>query len=363
MAHEDKIKDTDAFFVVDAITRQIINKTPMKIVLVQGDHNSERFTFSMPRYIEGHDMAESAAANLHFINPSKNVKGMYKMKDLRVDPDDSEKVLCSWVISGNATKESGQLFFFVEFVCYEGNKLVYRWKTVQHKGISVGESFDNAEEIAEMYADVLQQWHDEVFNAIEASNLFYESKKLLGQVDFVWDGVNAPNWSIGHSPLSVGDTVFVEVEREGKVEAFEDVLVVTNDASGLYPVGGEKSWDGGYPINGILVKVHDSSCYIHGTADVINAKVVVRVYKREEKQLDEKHIPDTIARIEHVKELIREIGGMSDTELQEIYSSLSELNKEKEDVSNKAKTLESALFNEKTYLSSKATLDLINCKQ
>ena len=49
MAHNDKIKDCDAFFEVDPITRQIINKTPAKIVLMQGDHNSEKFTFTLPR--------------------------------------------------------------------------------------------------------------------------------------------------------------------------------------------------------------------------------------------------------------------------------------------------------------------------
>lgn len=162
MSHNDKIKDMDAFFEVNPITRQIINKTPTKIVLMQGDHNSERFTFSLPRYIEGHDMAESAKANLHYINASKNVKGMYEMKDLKVDPDNPDNVICSWLISGNATKEAGALSFMIEFECLEGDVLVYSWHTLPHNGISVGEGFDNAEEIAEMYADVLQQWYNEI---------------------------------------------------------------------------------------------------------------------------------------------------------------------------------------------------------
>lgn len=165
MSHNDKIKDMDAFFEVNPITRQIVNKTPAKIVLMQGDHNSERFTFSLPRYIEGHDMAESAKANLHYINASKNVKGMYEMKDLKVDPDNPDNVICSWLISGNATKEAGKLAFLIEFECYEGDVLVYSWHTLPHEGISVGETFDNAEDIAEMYADVLQQWHDDLFSA------------------------------------------------------------------------------------------------------------------------------------------------------------------------------------------------------
>lgn len=163
MSHADKIKDCDAFFVVDAITRQIINKTPAKIVIMQGDHNSERFTFSLPRYIEGHDMAESAKAKLHYKNAAKpDIEGMYEMKDLQIDTEDSEKVKCSWLISGNATKEAGQLAFLIVFECYDGDVLVYSWHTQTHKGISVGETFDNAEEIATKYADVLEQWKNDI---------------------------------------------------------------------------------------------------------------------------------------------------------------------------------------------------------
>lgn len=162
MSHNDKIKDMDAFFEVNPITRQIVNKTPTKIVLMQTDHDSERFTFSLPRYIEGHDMAESAKAELHYINASKNVKGMYEMKDVKVDPDNPDNVICSWLISGNATKEAGTLHFLIKMKCYEGDVLVYSWSTEPHKGISVGEGFDNAEEIAEMYADVLQQWYNDL---------------------------------------------------------------------------------------------------------------------------------------------------------------------------------------------------------
>ncbi len=165
MAHNEKIKDCDAFFEVNPITRQIINKTPNKIVLMQGDHNSERFTFSLPRYIEGHDMAESAKAYLHYVNPTKPDSGEppYEMNDLRIDPDDAEKVICSWLISENATKEPGALSFLIEFECYDGDVLVYSWHTLPHTGISIGATFNFKEKIATQYADVLHQWEQRLF--------------------------------------------------------------------------------------------------------------------------------------------------------------------------------------------------------
>ena len=164
MSHNDKIKDCDAFFEVDPITRQIINKTPAKIVLMQGDHNSEKFTFTLPRYIEGHDMAESAKAKLHYVNPMKaDSGGMYEMTDLQIDESNPEKVKCSWLISANATKEPGALSFLIEFDCYEDDVLVYSWHTAPFKGISIGETFGFEEEIAAKYADVLEQWYNKLF--------------------------------------------------------------------------------------------------------------------------------------------------------------------------------------------------------
>lgn len=166
MSHNDKIKDCDAFFEVDPITRQIKNMTPAKIVLMQGDHNSEKFTFTLPRYIEGHDMAESAKAKLHYMNPAKpDVFGMYEMADLQVDEDNAEKVKCSWLISANVTKEAGAISFLIEFECYEDDVLVYSWHTAPFTGISIGETFDFGAEIGTKYADVLEQWYNKLFGA------------------------------------------------------------------------------------------------------------------------------------------------------------------------------------------------------
>ena len=50
MAHTHDVIDYDKHFVIDPVTRQIDNKSG-KIVLMQNDHNSERFTFEIPRYV------------------------------------------------------------------------------------------------------------------------------------------------------------------------------------------------------------------------------------------------------------------------------------------------------------------------
>lgn len=161
MLHSNKIIDSDAFFEVNAITRQIANKTPSKITLMQNDHNSERFSFSLPRFIEGHDLLEVDKAEVHFLNGESG--GIYEMKDLAVDPKDESKVVCSWLLSNNATKKADSLVFLLKFTCFadDGITVDYVWHTALFQGISVSVGLDNSGTVAENYVDILEQWRKE----------------------------------------------------------------------------------------------------------------------------------------------------------------------------------------------------------
>ena len=161
MPHRNKIIDADAHFVVNAITRQIENKTPSKITLMQNDHNSERFTFSVPRFIEGHDMLEVSKAEVHYLNGE--TAGIYEMKDIAIDAKDENKVTCSWLLSSNATQNAGSLTFLLKFTCLaaDGITVEYAWHTALFQGISVSVGLDNSGTVAENYVDVLEQWRKE----------------------------------------------------------------------------------------------------------------------------------------------------------------------------------------------------------
>lgn len=161
MLHNNKIIDSDAFFEVNAITRQIANKTPSKIILMQNDHNSERFSFSLPRFIEGHDLLEVDKAEVHFLNGES--AGIYEMNDLAVDPKDESKVVCSWLLSNNATKKADSLIFLLKFTCFadDGITVDYVWHTALFQGISVSAGLDNSGTVAENYVDILEQWRKE----------------------------------------------------------------------------------------------------------------------------------------------------------------------------------------------------------
>lgn len=172
--HSNKIRDADVHFTIDPITRAIKNTASTKTSVIQYDHNSERFTFMLPRHIEGHDMMECNRAEVHYINASDAATaGVYIIEDMQTD-ETEENVLCSWLLSQNATQQSGVLHFLLRFACVaDDGEVEYAWNTGIHKGISVASGMFNSEEIAEKYADVLAQWERDI------------SAKLEG-IDSIW---------------------------------------------------------------------------------------------------------------------------------------------------------------------------------
>lgn len=163
MAHETKVIDSDALFIINPSTREIENKDLKKVRLIQHDHNSERFTFSCPRYIESHDMAECNKVEIHFLNvdavTSKKNSGLYEVGDLTVD---GENVTCSWLVSKNATELVGSLNFIVRFLCVKDGVVEYSWNTGIYTGIAVASGINASELFETEYVDVIEQWKEEV---------------------------------------------------------------------------------------------------------------------------------------------------------------------------------------------------------
>lgn len=168
MAHKHSVYDTDNHFQIDGVTRAVKNASQTKTMLVQHDHNSERFTFELPRYIDGHDMSACNVVQVHYINiDSKTAKteepltnsGVYEVDDLQISPAGDDVVICSWLISGNATQYVGNLPFVVRFACTSDDGTIdYAWNTAKHSNVFVTEGIYNGDVIAEEYADILAQW-------------------------------------------------------------------------------------------------------------------------------------------------------------------------------------------------------------
>lgn len=190
MPHLHPLYDSDPHFSINADTRIITYTSPEKLILIQGDHNSEIVTFDIPRYIDGHDMMLCDVVQVHYINIDSNNShnrnsGIYEVLDLQVSPDDENFCVCSWLISKNATLFVGPLTFTLRFACTNASKLVYVWNTAIYNGIPVSNGIDNSDIIVEEYADILESWYWEFVSAgTTGVNVVVEAKdKAISEIE------------------------------------------------------------------------------------------------------------------------------------------------------------------------------------
>lgn len=176
MSHNHDVIDTDPHYKIDGITRTIVNVDETKRMLVQGDHNSERLTFEVPRFVDGHDFSRCNAVEVHFTNEDtlrKNVSSsFYIVDDLAVKGEseiDKNIIILSWLVERAATIYAGTLNFSIHFKCITNGKVEYSWNTTTFKGILIEPAICNSEKIDIEYPEVIEQINERV-NVLEGRN-------------------------------------------------------------------------------------------------------------------------------------------------------------------------------------------------
>lgn len=187
MAHLHSVYDTDAHFTIHPLTRVVTNITT-KSNLVQYDHNSERFTFETPRFVETFDLSLCDRVEIHFINIGKAGKSedVYLVDDVSISPNDENTIVFSWLVSGNATKYAGSLHFLIRFVCLDGTDIEYAWHTEVHRGITVSDGINNGESEIVEYPDVLETWKQEILAEFKIN---FDAEKNAAIADIEAKGV------------------------------------------------------------------------------------------------------------------------------------------------------------------------------
>lgn len=161
MIHLHEVRDQDTHYRINPVTMEIEDNGSGKNELNLGDHNSEIYTFEIPKVIEGHDMTLCNLVQVHFINigTTDKSKDVYTITDMEPAADDADTLVFSWPVSGSATMYSGNLNYRIKFACLDENgNYTYRKWTDIYKGITVGDGFDNGEGLEYTYSDVLSQW-------------------------------------------------------------------------------------------------------------------------------------------------------------------------------------------------------------
>lgn len=190
MEHKHGVYDSDTRFIINPVTRQIRNESNRKTVLIQNDHNSERFTFELDKVVEGHDMSLCNKVEVHYLNVSKDGKtqhsGLYTVEDFH---EDGDKVIGSWLISNNATRLVGSLIFILRFKCVEDKVVTYAWHTAVNDTIRISDGINADETFERDYVDIIEQWKEavtrEITNDVNANVSEWaetESGKVRGEM-------------------------------------------------------------------------------------------------------------------------------------------------------------------------------------
>lgn len=168
--HSHSVSDTDSYFTINPDTREIESTSRYRNVLMQYDHNSERYTFSLPRHIDGHDMSLCNSVVVSYDNIEDQTEttnsSFYDVDDLRVDPANSEMVIASWLVSRAATQLAGKLSFSIEFKCIDDDgNVTYEWATNTFNDITIHPRKKNTDAEVTEHVDLLEQWRTKIFGA------------------------------------------------------------------------------------------------------------------------------------------------------------------------------------------------------
>lgn len=226
MAHNHEIVDNDVSFVIDPITRAITTESS-KLILAQYDHNSEKYTFKIPRFVEGHDMSECDTITIDFTNAPRRKgttnTGVYLAEDVRVDDD---YVLFTWTVSRDATQIVGSVTFAISFSCHDAdNNIIYEWGTDTFKQITVIEKSRNTPAVIEKYPDLIEQIKEDVAESVGIQSIdgvkYLDEKLIPDSIARVSDIPAVPeiNYPVTSVNGQTGDVTIKIAEQIAQVQA------------------------------------------------------------------------------------------------------------------------------------------------
>lgn len=265
MSHSDIIRDSEPYFIIDPETRTIRTESSGNNILVQYDHNSERFTFEIPRYVDGHDMSACSDIRIHYRNTSQSnmftSKGVYIPDDLAVNADNEDVITFSWLLSSATTQYIGFLHFSIQFLCCVDGVVEYAWNTSVYSDIKIIESLNNTEEAVPEIVDAIEGIKSDVTKEVEAnlSDTLTEVDEAVSNCEAVAAALTLAKEN-GEFVGEKGDTgdagVGIESIKKKSTDGLVDIYVITytngntfqyeiaNGARGADGVSATHSWDG-----------------------------------------------------------------------------------------------------------------------
>lgn len=114
----------DIQFLIDENLRTVTIPPDGVVLGVEGDKNSNRVNFQMPRYYNGFDMSEFTV-RVNYVNANGD-GGVYTVNDLEVRDD---MILFTWLVDSDACAYIGVVRFLVRMTISNGGELIQAFDT------------------------------------------------------------------------------------------------------------------------------------------------------------------------------------------------------------------------------------------
>lgn len=245
--HLHEMRDSDNHFVIDPATMAITNKSK-KHKLQQGDHNSEIYSFEIPRLLEGHDMTLCNLVQIHYINikvdKTEQQSDVYKVTDMAVCDPETDTLVFTWTVHGNATQYAGSLNFRIHFYCInDKGEYTYKKHTEIFKGITISDGFDNVAAIEEAHSDILSVFEARldalekgiitvpdysVYFDIDADGLISLNPKYRGV------GIEGYQYSYSDNEFGAEGSLYTELPENIVIPDIVNEIAVTSLAPGMF---------------------------------------------------------------------------------------------------------------------------------
>ena len=233
MVHGHPVVDADHHFIINPESREITNAGLNKKMLIQMDHNSERFSFEIDKIIEGHDMSLCNNVEVHYVNTATASRekslGVYEIADFAVSETDNTKLVGTWLVSSNATIHAGTLSFMISFMCVEEGDVVYRWNTQINNTITVSAGINNGEALSGILPDIIAEWREYIYG----TNFAYETAVKYGYLGSEEDWVNSIESLVGLENYVSGDELTTVLSQYATSSELNDALAAYSSSSAL----------------------------------------------------------------------------------------------------------------------------------
>lgn len=190
-----------AVFSVYPDSRKLYLKSGVLNPLVERDHNSDSFTFEVPKVIDQMDLSDCNRIQIHFTN--SNCGGLksidyYEVEDsiIYVDPEGNEFIQFDWTVPAQATNYAGVLCFAIRFMLIDGDgEIQYELNTGIFTSIKVERGLNNSKQLIVDHSDVIEKLKSDLYKAMDTA--VAKTEEAASHYPYVNDITNTwMNWSV-----------------------------------------------------------------------------------------------------------------------------------------------------------------------